>query len=243
MFNIFFILLLLVTGCTTKKIQDLTKKGCDMSFCIYELGEKPDKTLVYFPGLLDTKKALEKSIFDITDITKIIEAMVPVRVIVYSEANVPDHLAWFVKSPDRINNVLSFAAGKIYGLGHSMGGYNLAAFAAMSPKTFQKIVLVNPLLLPSTQTPFDTVSGPALLLEGHFTKKEWETLNPMVLANANYPKTLISSCKTDFWGLMPAAKSFYELLHSKNVDVTLFQDKPGCKHEDIPYEEVIGFLK
>lgn len=236
--------LVILSSCATKQVQNIEKKYCGKNFCAYQVGGTPTKTLVYFPGLLDTKKAMEKSIFDTLDIDAIIQKMKPVEVIVYSEAKVPDKLAWFVKGPQRIDEVLKTSALPRYALGISMGGYNLATYSALNPEAFTKVILVNPMLLTAEESPFKTITGPALLLKGHYQPKEWEKLNPQALVaqSKNYPKILISSCKKDLFNLTPGAISFYGLLKLKGFDAKFQEGDVNCKHTDIPSSKILEFI-
>jgi len=208
------------------------------------VGGTPTKTLVYFPGLLDTKKSIEKSIFDTSDIDAIIQKMKPVEVIVYSESKVPDKLAWFVKGPQKIDEVLKTSTLPRYAIGISMGGYNLAAYSAMNPEAFIKVILVNPMLLTAEESPFKTITGPALLLKGHYQPKEWEKLNPQALVtqSKSYPKTLVSSCKKDLFNLTPGAISFYGLLKLKGFNAKFYDAGMNCKHTDIPSTKILEFI-
>lgn len=239
------IALMFLVGCATKQLKDVENRFCGKNFCAYQIGDKPDKTLVYFPGLLDTKKALEKSLFDISDIEGIINTLSPVTVIVYSEAKVPTDLVWFAKSPAKIDDVLSNIKHPSYALGISMGGYNLAAYAAMSPGVFDKMVLVNPMLLTAEETPFDSKTGPALLLKDKYSKEEWLKLNPYALAQkaSAYPNTLISSCKNDFFKLTPGAESFQRTLALQGFRSELVVKDDGCTHTDIPSKAISLFFK
>ena len=235
---------LLLSSCVNRPLGYVEERKCFKNACAYRYGGAPDKALIYFPGMLDTKKAIEKSIFDTTEIQEIIESMKPVRVIVYSEAKIPDNVAWFAKSPQNIDAVLKDVKEPMFAIGHSMGGYNLAVYAAMRPSRFKKIALTNPMLLPEGNTPFNTISGPALILKSHYSKSEWEKLNPITLAVATeiYPKTLISSCKQDIWGLFSAAVSFNGILHVKGFDVEMYVDKPNCQHQNIPSKRIIDWF-
>lgn len=241
----FLAVLILVSGCALKQVENVSKKNCGKNYCTYTVGENPQKSLVYFPGLLDSKKALEKSIFDTSDIDAIVQEMSPVQVVVYSESKIPDKLAWFVKGPQRINDIILKAPEPRYGVGISMGGYNLATYSAFNPEAFKKIALVNPMLLTADESPFKTITGPAMLLKGHYQPMEWKKLNPhSLIANVNsFPSTFISSCKKDLFNLTPGAISLYGLLKLKGFDAKYKEDDLNCKHTDIPSLRILEFFK
>lgn len=240
-----FIICAFISACASHPIDYLQNKKCYPFVCMYQAGENPDKTLVYFPGMLDSKKSLEKSIFDISDIREVIEGMKPVKVIVYSEAKLPEKIAYFIKEPQNIDRALVGAPGPIYGIGHSMGGYNLAAYVGMRPDKMKKIALINAMLLKTEKNPYNLFSGPALVFKNHFSKNEWAKLNPSYLANIalTYPETLISNCKADIWDLEPAGKSLFDLLVAKGFKAEFQENKPGCGHPDIPGQMILEYFK
>lgn len=245
-----FLIIFGLIGCAHKeKLNDLTGSKCFKNFCVYKIGENPNKTIWYFPGFLDSKKSLEKGIFDTKDVNTMVEGLAPTWVVVYSEATIKKP-AWFVKSSKNIKEadtiLKQFPAIQkpYYAIGHSMGGLALSSFSILDPNFFEKIILVNPMVLTIDDDPWKMAGGPAGLIRANYTKKEWNELSPskMLFKVTHYPKTLVSSCSNDIFGLHGPAISLYGALRINGFDAQFEHQPLPCNHSSFSEKRYMEFI-
>jgi len=238
-------------SCSTKEIaKDLSSKKCGTNYCLYEFGPKSGGTVIFFPGLLDTKKALEKSFFDNSDVVVLAEKLKSGAVLIISKATILSP-AWFLKSPSDIEKTILAleVANKLKRpflcVGHSMGGFNLLELVSQVPKLCQKVVLVNPMLLASEVDPFKLKDGVSYIIEQNYSKKEWLKLKPQILLEKakEMPPVLFSSCKKDIFKLQPGAQSAYGVMIVKGFISEFVDQGPDCDHTTFPENTIYEFLK
>lgn len=126
------------------------------------------------------------------------------------------------------------ANGKVYLIGHSMGGFNALTLSLRNPEDFPVIAVISPYVAPIS--PFteefdkmgEILKMPKLqtkILKTTLTKafqseEEWYKYNPFKLIEKNdkFPYIIISSATNDLPGFEDAIKVFTDTLFEKKID-------------------------
>ena len=150
--------------------------------------------------------------------------------------------------------------GKVFLVGHSMGGFNALTLSLRNPELFPVITIISPYVAPIS--PFtddfdkmgEKLKMPKLqvnMLKNILTKafqseEEWYKYNPFKLIekNNNFPFIIMSTTTNDLPGFEASIKDFDKLL-SENKIKHYFCDTPGdhnttCKMLFFKFLEVIS---
>ncbi len=150
--------------------------------------------------------------------------------------------------------------GKVYLIGHSMGGFNALTLSLRNPELFPVAVVISPYVAPIS--PFgeefdkkgEELKMPKLqvkILKSTLTKafqseEEWYKYNPFKLVEKNnkFPFIIMSAATNDLPGFEWSIKDFDKLLTNKGID-HYFCDNPGdhrttCKMLFNKFFEVIS---
>ena len=150
--------------------------------------------------------------------------------------------------------------GKVYLVGHSMGGFNALTLSLRNPEIFPMITIISPYVAPIS--PFtdefdkmgEKLKMPKLqvkMLKNILTKAfqsedEWYKYNPFKLVeeNNNFPFIIMSTTTNDLPGFEASIKDFDKLLSENKID-HYFCDTPGdhnttCRMLFFKFLEVIS---
>jgi hypothetical protein len=159
-----------------------------------------------------------------------------------------------------VNKIVPFIEGKYHlqrpyvAMGDSMAGFNTATLLWAGPAMWSSCVLLNPKLLILTCDPLDVhvcgsknpvaTLGVKYLITKNFTLEDWRATQPFVLLQKTnmVPKTFVTACKEDDYGLFNCPKEWSDLAKSKNPDSEWKPVETNCTHYDWPAQDVLGFL-
>ena len=124
-------------------------------------------------------------------------------------------------------------SGKIYLIGHSMGGYNTLTLSLRYPKMFPVITAISPYTAPISpfSDAFDkkgeelnmpklqTAVLKKLLTNAYKTEENWDQYNPFVLIEKNktFPYMIFSTAKNDLPGFEWSITNFSNVLEKKEI--------------------------
>lgn len=147
-------------------------------------------------------------------------------------------------------------------LGHSMGGFNTSVLCAAMPETWSKCVLLNAMipscdpftgefpggLLPVGGFPGGINGcnpGPDAMVKDQFEAAQYAAAQPSALMSVatKLPRTFVSACKQDGFGLFTGPKAWSLQAQAKGFDVTFEPLNSNCDHYHWPAQRVIDFLR
>ena len=149
-------------------------------------------------------------------------------------------------------------SGKIYLIGHSMGGFNSLTLALKYPNIFSNVLAISPFVLPFS--PFDDkefenaiinlgINDPTVfsykfwIKEAFKREEDWINYNPYFLIDRDLEKPLIflSSAKDDYPGFHEFISFFKKKLDEKKIIYNYrISDGP---HKSASAELFLGFLR
>lgn len=148
--------------------------------------------------------------------------------------------------------------GKIYLIGHSLGGYNALSLGLRHPSVFRVVIAISPFI--STKSPFDDkfVNNKSVTKKNIvFTKfikkaliytfkdeKKWDEYNAFDIVNnsnnKNYPFIIISSSQEELPEFTYSIKNFLKSLDDKKIEYKYFIT-PG-NHQKPKIEKLFVFF-
>lgn len=128
-------------------------------------------------------------------------------------------------------------------LSHSMGTSNAIKAMMAMPTMWSKAVLWNGALLTDKTDPWNVIQicPWCLMIKYNYdTKAQWLADRPEPIKGM--PKTLVTGCPVDIFGLYSADKEFYTKSKAMGNDVIFADDPAVCSHWEVDIPNVIGFL-
>lgn len=254
-------LAMLIAGCASEPKQArswATKSLADapthMVAELNDTGGKTAGTIVYFHGLGETIESPRKSIYGTENLVVMINSSGYSRVLdlgyeadsTEKALGLASDIAWMLKLGSGPGSVEEYAAvlkkaiagqnlpRPIIGMGISMGGSNLLTLATAHPEIFDKVILMNPMLLNAEdwKASFDIKDpkDPRLMPGKHFTKEEWQQAAPLaqLQQTEKLPPIFVTACETDEFKLYPPTLAW--VTEAQKRFSVEFSHKAGCKH-------------
>lgn len=222
--------------------------------CFYRTGEKPARTLWYWPGLLETASVLERSLFDEQGFRDLITALGPINVVVVGYGS-----GYYIRPPMTAGNPSfkeitekvipfverTFSPVKPYiGLGISEGAANLITISLLKPEMFTKTVAVHPMVVREDQGP-DGFCRACWLLRANFTAEEWKVASPFYLARKapSMSPMMMVACKKDQFKLYEGARELADVMRMRSMPLLFVDDAEECSHIGWRNEPILDYFK
>ncbi len=273
---ILLFLVSLLTSCTTKQKVEAPKLSNDWKvechdlksvkgdYCLHTKGT-PKKTIWYFHGLGCTQDVLQnpgsclpksKGEFELAFMAGLQDTAVitislgrswlldpfPPKEMATPEANTKT----FYESI--IPEIGSKLPKPWYGVGHSMGGHNLAELSISYPEIFERVVLAHPMIF--TCDPWALGKGikcvgGIFFVGAEFPEEKWKKrVDPLVRIKRAIvlPKTLVLSCLKDEFKLIDGPTQYVADAAARNLPAQL-ESYDNCNHFAPKASSVLEFLK
>lgn len=218
-------------------------------YCLHETGGSKKKTLVYLHGLADSAQTMIKSIYPHDGILALVKDLGYSHILVISygkswmlkpyavgKKSIPDFIGLMAKVAEKHPLPKPFVA-----MGISMGGANALTLALQEPDLFEKVVILNPMLVDEAGY---GGKWAGMIVDSHFSLDEWKRANPFSQANEKSIATPIfmTACPDDGFGLWPKTAAWADQFQTK-FKIRFMPAGAGCEHSSPSLAGVKEFLQ